>query len=87
MRNLYHSSMPPQPIEVVINARLRRKDVDQVVAVIGQYPFGVFETFDTHGIFAALGQLASDLFADSLDLFGIAARADDKVIGERRDLA
>ena len=77
----------PQSIQIVIGARLFGENVDQVIAVIGQYPLGVIETFHAHRTLAAFVQLAADLFRDGLDLFWIAAGGDYKKIGERSDIA
>jgi len=79
--------MPPQPLQVVIRARLRGENVDEVIAVIGQYPLGVVETFHADRVLAPLCQLRADLFADGLNLLGIRAAADHKKVCERRDLA
>ena len=53
----HHFGVPPEALQFVISARLRRKHVDQVIAVIGQNPLGIPETFDADRIFAALLQL------------------------------
>jgi len=61
--------------------------VDQIIAVIRQNPFGVFEAFHADGIFAALIELLADLFHDRLDLLGIASAADHEKIREGGDFA
>ena len=61
--------------------------MNQVVAVIGQYPFGVCETFHAHRTLAAFIELTADLFGDGLNLFGIATGADHKKVGEGGDIA
>jgi hypothetical protein len=61
--------------------------MNQVIAVIGQYPFGICETFHAHWTLAALVELTADLLSDGLNLFGIATGADYKEIGEGGDIA
>src|ERR1700758_5133378 len=61
----------PQPFEVVIHARLLRKNVDQEIAVIHQHPFGVLVAFDACRVLALLFQRLLDLIRDRLDLPGV----------------
>jgi hypothetical protein len=56
--------------------------VNHIVAVISQYPFGVFEAFHADRVLAALIELLADLFHDGLDLLGIASAADHEKIRE-----
>jgi len=56
--------------------------VNQIIAVVGQDPFRVGESFHADRIFAALVELQANLFHDGLDLLGIASTADHKEIGE-----
>ena len=79
--------MPPQPLQIVISAGLRRKNVNQIVAVVGQDPFGGVEALDVHRILAPLAQLQPHFFTDGLDLAGVAAGADHKKVGKRGHLA
>jgi hypothetical protein len=77
----------PQSIQIVVSTRFFREHVNQVVAVIGQDPFGVCETFHAHRTLAAFIELTADLLSDGLNLFGIATGANDKKIGEGGDIA
>ena len=77
----------PQALQVIVLARLGGEDVDQIIAVIGQNPFGVFESFHADRIFAALVELRADLFADGLNLLGVGPAADHEEVGERGDFA
>jgi len=85
-RNRYHLRVPPQPLEVIISARLRGENVDQVIAIIGQNPFSIVEAFYADRVLAPLGQFRTDLFADGLDLLRIRSAADHEKVGERCDL-
>ena len=76
----------PEAFQSVVFAGLGRENVDQQVAVIGQHPFGLAVPFDIGGQLAGLMfQAQSDLVADGLHLFLIAAGADDEVVGEGGD--
>jgi hypothetical protein len=86
-RNRHHFGVPPQPLEFIKRPRFGRENVDQIIPVIRQYPFGVGEAFYADGIFATSFQLLADFFHDGLDLLGIASAADDEKIGERGDFA
>jgi len=77
----------PQSVQIVVGARLFREHVDEVIAIIGQYPFGVREAFHAHRTLAAFIELPADLFSDGLNLFGIATGADYKKVGEGSDVA
>ena len=79
--------MTPEPLEIVVGTGFFRKNVDQVVAVIGQYPVRVLVTFDTDRVFAAMGEVNADFFTDGLDLARIRPGADDEEIRERCDFA
>jgi hypothetical protein len=57
--------------------------VYQVIAVIGQNPFGVGEAFHADRILPATGQLLADLLHDGLDLLGIAPITNHEEIRER----
>jgi hypothetical protein len=80
-------SVAPQSIQIVIGARLFGEHVDQVIAVIGQDPLCVIETFHAHRTLTAFVQLPADLFGDGLDLFWIASGGNYKKVGERGDIA
>ncbi len=82
-----HLSVAPQAIEIVIRAGFLGENVDQVIAIIRQDPFGVFETLHADGVFSDIVKLAADLFRDGLNLFGITAGGDDEEIRERGDFA
>ena len=56
--------------------------MDDVVAVVGQHPLRVLESFDAVGEFALLGELFPDFVANGLNLARVAAGADDKVVGK-----
>jgi len=85
--NRHHLRVPPQALEFIEGARFWREDVNQVIAIIGQDPFGVGEAFHADGIFAASFKLLADHFHDGLDLLWIASAADDEKIGEGGDFA
>ena len=61
--------------------------MNQIVAVIGQNPFRIGESFHANRIFAALIQLLANLFYDGLNLLGIISAADDKEICKSGDVA
>jgi len=77
----------PEAIEIVVGAGFFGEDVDQIISVVGQHPFSVVVTFYANRIFAALVQLAADLFGDGLNLSGIRTGADYKKVGEGSDVA
>lgn len=77
--------MPPKPVEVVVSPCFRREYVDQIVPVIGQYPFRVVKTFHADGVLPAFLQLQADFFADGLNLLRIGSAADYKKIGKGCD--
>src|SRR5437588_725894 len=83
--NRYDFRVTPQPLEVVVGSRFWRKDVNQVVAIIRQHPFGILVSLDADRALAGFLQLCTDLFADGLNLSRIGARADDEEVGEGRD--
>jgi hypothetical protein len=56
--------------------------MNQIIAIIGQYPFGVGEAFHADWIFAATFQLLAHLFHNGLNLLGITAAADHEKIRE-----
>src|SRR5438309_2306902 len=56
-RDWYYLGVPPQPIQVIVRSCFFRKHVDQIVAIIGQYPFGILESFDAYRILAPLREL------------------------------
>ena len=87
LRNRHHLRMPPQPLQFVKRACFGRKDVYQIVAVIGENPFGVRETFHADRILAAPFELLADLLHDGLDLLGIAPATDHEKIREGSYLA
>jgi hypothetical protein len=80
-------SVTPKAIEIVIGTGFLGKNVDQVVAIIRQNPFGIFEAFHADGVFSDIVKLAPDLFSDGLNLLWIATGGDDEEIGEGRDFA
>ena len=85
--NLNDFRMAPQSIQIIVRTRFFREHVNQVIAVVGQYPLGVCETFHAHWTLAAFIELTADLLSDGLNLFGIATGADYKKIGEGGDIA
>lgn len=56
--------------------------MNQIIAVIRQYPLGVCEAFHAHGMFTALIEPQAHLFHNGLGLFGIASAADHEKIGK-----
>ena len=85
--NRHRLGVPPQAFQVVVFSRFRGEDVNQKIAIVGQHPLGVLETFHAYGTFTALVQLRADLFGDGLNLFGVAAGGDYEEVGERGDFA
>ena len=83
----HHFGVPPQPLEFIKRARFWREDVNQIIAIIGQDPFGVCEAFHADRILAALIELQSNLFHDGLELLGIASATDHEKIREGSHLA
>ena len=77
----------PQPFQIVVRARLRRKYVDQTIAVVRQNPLGVGEAFHADRVFAAHFHLLRDFFGDGLNLFRIRAGADHEKVGEAGHVA
>src|SRR6476660_1383923 len=77
----------PEALQVVVGARLLRKNVDHVVAVIHQDPFGVGITFHARRNVSVLLQLHLDLIGYCLILPRIRAVADDQYLGERGHVA
>ena len=76
----------PEPFQLKVLAGFRRKDVDEVVAVIGQNPLGGLVAFEAVGEIAVLVlELKADFVGNGLHLAGIGAGADDEVIGEGSD--
>jgi hypothetical protein len=61
--------------------------MDQIVAIIGQYPFRVLKALDAYRVLASFLQLQADFFTDGLNLLGIGPAADYKEIRERRNTA
>jgi len=59
--------------------------VHQEVAVVAEYPLALLIALDAVRQFPALLELDPDLVGDGLILTRVRARADYKVIGERRD--
>jgi hypothetical protein len=77
----------PQTIEIVVGTGFFGENVNEVIAIIRQHPFGILETLYTHGEFSDIVKLATDLFGDGLNLFGVAAGGDYEEVGERGDFA
>ena len=86
-RNRHHFRVPPQPFQIVVGPRLGRENVDQIIAIICQYPLRIVVAFHADRMLAALRELGTDLFADGLDLLWIRAAAHYKEIRERSDFA
>ena len=61
--------------------------MNQIIAEIGEDPFRIGVSFHADRKFAALLQGLPDLFADGLDLFGIAAGTNHEEVGKRCDFA
>jgi hypothetical protein len=77
----------PQAFQFVVGARFFRKHVDQIVAVVGENPLRIVETFDAHRVLATIGELLAYLFADRLDLAWVRTRTDHEEVGKRSNLA
>src|SRR5580692_10367560 len=77
----------PEALEIVVGARLFRKNVDHVIAVVHQDPLGVGITFDARRDVAVLLQLHFDFIRYRLILPRIRAIADDQRIRERSHIA
>lgn len=57
------------------------------IAIIEQDPFAGVVSFRAHRKFAEFFEPVADLIGDRLPLACIRRRADNEIIGERRDLA
>lgn len=79
------SRVSPQAFQIVKLASFVREDVDQQIAVISQNPLGRLVAFHADGTVAVGLQLLLDGVTDRLDLADVRPRADQEVIGKRRD--
>lgn len=77
----------PEALQVVIFPSLFREHMNNEVAIVGQHPFSVLESFHAGGELLAFGELLADFLADGLDLPGIRPGADYEEISERGNLA
>ena len=81
-RYLDGPGIPPQPFQIVIDARLIREDIDHVIAIVHQDPLGVPVSFDIAWKIAASFELLLNLIGDGLILPCVAAATDDQGIRE-----
>jgi len=79
--DIFHRGrVAPQPVEIIVEARLLGENVDDHIAVVHQDPFGIVVAFHRNGQLPAQFHEAGYLITDGLILALVGSAANDEIV-------